>query len=64
MYIDNMPVVCLDCSHEWTCEIIQDAPLSVVIAGWKSLYCSKCGARWKRLAFRLVDPPPVDKVQS
>jgi uncharacterized Zn ribbon protein len=51
MTFTHSPMVCQACRHEWDQQMLQRAPVSVVVAHWKTLYCPKCGADWKRLAF-------------
>lgn len=46
------PLVCEACGEKWSQKLIVNAPVSVMIAHWRSLQCPECGARWKRLAFR------------
>jgi hypothetical protein len=60
MRITRMPVLCRNCGHRWCAETITDAPVGVVIASWKSLYCPEpaCRAGWNRLAFTA---PPDDE---
>ena len=59
MYIDTMPVRCNICRHEWPQQVIQWAPVNVIVAHWKTLRCPECGAGWKKLAF-LCKPDSAD----
>jgi Zn finger protein HypA/HybF involved in hydrogenase expression len=49
MTFSHMTMQCLDCDHSWDQQMLQMAPVSVVVAHWKSLHCPSCGANAKRL---------------
>lgn len=51
MTFSDSPMECLNCRHKWDQQMLQMAPISVVVAHWKSLRCPSCGANAKRLAF-------------
>ena len=44
------PLRCLACRHEWTGELVMDAPASVLIASMRILHCPECHVGWKRVA--------------
>ena len=49
MTFSHTPMQCLDCDHSWDQQMLQMAPVSVVVAHWKTLYCPNCRADWKRI---------------
>ena len=51
MHFTHNPMVCQECKHHWDQQMLQWAPVSVIIAHWKSLRCPQCGANWRKIAF-------------
>jgi hypothetical protein len=51
MTFSTSPMRCLQCEYEWDQQILQMAPVSLVVAHWKTIHCPDCGAGWKDLAF-------------
>jgi DNA-directed RNA polymerase subunit RPC12/RpoP len=54
--VQTTPLRCLSCHHEWIGELVMDAPANVVIASMRVLRCPNCGAGWKRVVLRRVEP--------
>ena len=60
MTFTHNPMACQDCDHRWDQQMLQWAPIPVVLAHWKTLRCPACGADWKRLSFVLRKEDAVD----
>ena len=43
---------CGRCGEKWSQKLINNAPIGVIVAHWRSLRCPNCGAPWKQLYFR------------
>lgn len=56
MYVSLAPMVCLACDHKWMQETLQQVLIPVWIAHTKTLHCPHCGAGWKKLAWRAIEP--------
>lgn len=56
MWIDQTPVSCRSCGHQWSQEMLQDVGITVWLAHVKSIDCPQCGASWKQLSFGLAEP--------
>ena len=52
MRIELIPLRCLACRHEWTGEVVMDAPAKVVTASMRALVCPECHAGWHRIVMR------------
>jgi hypothetical protein len=63
MRIENQPVHCLACKHEWLAEMIFDAPIKVCAAAIKELRCPSCGVGPKQIAFGRGDVPDPQPIQ-
>ena len=50
--IQPVPLRCLACRHEWTGEVVEDAPADVVTASMRALVCPVCHAGWHRIVVR------------
>lgn len=64
MHIDEKPLHCMKCKHEWIGEMIVNAPVEVVVAAMKSMRCPSCGADARSVAFGRGDVPDPIPVQS
>ena len=49
--LQDQPLVCKACNHEWLEPLINNVPIDVWVAHVKSLRCPECGAGSDRLAF-------------
>jgi len=64
MKIQDTPVHCTACKHEWLAQTVVDAPISVWTSSIQALRCPECGAGPKKIAFGRGDVPDPEPVQS
>lgn len=50
MRIEQHPLHCLACKHQWMGEMPQEVPAKVWIAWIKALHCPNCGTGWRKIA--------------
>jgi hypothetical protein len=64
MRIQEMPLHCIKCKHEWLGEMILDAPVEITVGAFKIVKCPSCGASAQSIAFGRGDVPDPVPVQS
>lgn len=64
MRIQETPVHCIACKHEWLAEIVIDAPVEIAVASIKTIHCPECGAGTKKVAFGRGDVPDPQPIQT
>lgn len=64
MRIQETPLHCIKCKHEWIGELVVDAPVKVAVASIQSVSCPACGAGTRSVSFGRGDVPDPVPVQS
>ncbi len=64
MRIQETPLHCIKCKHEWVGEMMLDAPVEVAVAAMMAVYCPACAAGARSVAFGRGDVPDPVPVQS
>ena len=64
MKIQETPVHCTACKHEWLAETIIEAPIGLWWASIKALRCPVCGVGPKKIAFGRGDVPDPQPIQD
>lgn len=62
MRIQESPLHCMACKHEWIGELLVDVPLDVAVAAMTAVRCPNCGEGARSVAFgrgEVPDPAPA-----